>query len=177
MKSGNKNRISVFYPIDKNNAKEIEKQTGTKRYKDLMDYQDNEASFQNVMKGFDWLVSYTKNEQNDSEPKIPENKHRSTYFFQFQKHIKVKAIQYADLAEDFASGREPLIPIMYSHGLLGSAVGYNLTGLELASNGYIVFFIEHLDGSCSYTELSDGSCGVIDTNLKMLLKKYIDQND
>lgn len=39
-----------------------------------------------------------------------------------------------------------------------------MVGLELASNGYIVFLMDHLDGSCNYTELQDGKIERFDTS-------------
>ena len=62
----------------------------------------------------------------------------------------------ADLAHDYKSGSKKLIPIVFSHGLTASRFIYQVYAQELASNGYIVFIPDHIDGSCVYTKLSDG---------------------
>lgn len=77
----------------------------------------------------------------------------STKLFQFMKDVKNPAIQSADLAEDFSSGRQKLIPIVFSPGLAACWRDHQMIGLEMASNGFIVFMIDHFDGTCKYTEL------------------------
>jgi platelet-activating factor acetylhydrolase len=52
----------------------------------------------------------------------------------------------------FSGGEMKLIPIVYSHGLTGSRTSYTSVCQELASHGYIVFALDHHDGSCPYTE-------------------------
>ena len=47
----------------------------------------------------------------------------------------------------------PLIPIVYSHALGGQNVKNTGYMLEMASHGYIVFALDHLDGSNEYTRL------------------------
>ena len=49
-----------------------------------------------------------------------------------------------------------LAPVIMSHGLMSDQSLYSRHCLELASHGYIVFGIHHNDGSCSYTEKSNG---------------------
>lgn len=50
-----------------------------------------------------------------------------------------------------------LSPVIFSHGMLADSTSYSRHNLELASHGYIVFVPNHHDGSCAYTEKSDGS--------------------
>lgn len=45
-----------------------------------------------------------------------------------------------------------LIPIIISHGLTASRSLYSSLCSELASFGYIVFALDHHDGTCCYTE-------------------------
>lgn len=45
-----------------------------------------------------------------------------------------------------------LVPIIYSHGLASSCGIYSAHLRELASHGYIIFAMDHQDGSCGYTE-------------------------
>ena len=62
-----------------------------------------------------------------------------------------------ELAECYRSGAKKLTPVVFSHGLTGSRTHYQMVFQEYASNGYIVFALDHLDGSCSYTRLKDGT--------------------
>ena len=50
----------------------------------------------------------------------------------------------------------PLIPIIFSHGLTGNRTFYQLMGQEFASHGYIVFMIDHHDGSNMMTTNGKG---------------------
>ena len=45
-----------------------------------------------------------------------------------------------------------LIPIIISHGLTASRSLYSSLCSELASFGYMVFALDHHDGTCTYTE-------------------------
>ena len=49
-----------------------------------------------------------------------------------------------------------LVPIIFSHGLCSRNTTYSTYIRELVSHGYIVFAIDHLDGSNAYTELQNG---------------------
>jgi len=46
---------------------------------------------------------------------------------------------------------------------MGSPSLFSIHLRELASQGYIVFAIDHLDGSCGYTELKDGTAKPFNT--------------
>jgi len=50
-----------------------------------------------------------------------------------------------------------IVPIVFSHGLTGSRAAYSAQFTELAAHGYMVFALDHHDGSCPYTEDSTGS--------------------
>lgn len=73
------------------------------------------------------------------------------------KLLKSKAIAGANLADNFANGMEKLIPVVVSHGVIGTNKDYQMLAHEFAANGHIVFCITHLDGSSCYAELEDGS--------------------
>ncbi len=45
-----------------------------------------------------------------------------------------------------------IIPIIISHGLTASRSLYSTLCSELASFGYMVFALDHHDGTCCYTE-------------------------
>ena len=47
--------------------------------------------------------------------------------------------------------------MVFSHGMTTCRTIYQCPHAEFASHGYIVFAIDHLDGSASYTELSNGT--------------------
>ena len=73
------------------------------------------------------------------------------------KQVKLDCVLDATLSRDFVEGKRILQPILFSHGIFGSNNSY--TGLlkDMASHGYIVFALNHADGSCIYTETSLGS--------------------
>lgn len=49
-----------------------------------------------------------------------------------------------------------LIPIVFSHGVTSNRTMSSGTCRDLASHGYIVFAIDHHDGTCSYYENDKG---------------------
>jgi alpha-beta hydrolase superfamily lysophospholipase len=55
-----------------------------------------------------------------------------------------------------------LQPVIFSHGLHGARLSYSGMFMELASCGYIVFTLDHDDGSSIYSE----KCGVFKTDAK-----------
>lgn len=69
-------------------------------------------------------------------------------------------VQDGDLANDFMtadeSKRKNLIPVIYSHGLTSCRTFQSGSCRDLASNGYIVFSIDHHDGTCNYSRLKNG---------------------
>ena len=56
----------------------------------------------------------------------------------------------AEVHQDFKNKK--MVPIVFSHGLTASRCFYSLQAKELASQGYVVFLMDHHDGSCIYTE-------------------------
>ena len=72
------------------------------------------------------------------------------------RNITIDVCPDAPLAKDFSTGAKKLIPIIFSHGLTGSRCFYSVIARELASHGYIVFLMDHHDGSCCYTEKLNG---------------------
>ena len=51
----------------------------------------------------------------------------------------------------------PLIPVIMLHGLAGSRTSQSGSCRDLASHGYIVFSIDHNDGSAYYSRKNEGS--------------------
>ena len=59
-----------------------------------------------------------------------------------------------EIAKDFSEGGRSLIPVIYSHGLCSNRTMHSGTCKDLASHGYIVFALDHQDGTSSYIENS-----------------------
>ena len=72
------------------------------------------------------------------------------------------ALERGSLAKEFAEGKTKLIPVIFSHGMRASRLMYQGVGQELASNGYIVFLIDHTDQSVVYSEYENGQPFVFD---------------
>ena len=51
---------------------------------------------------------------------------------------------------------KPLIPVILCHGLSGSRTSQSGSCRDLASHGYIVFSLDHHDGSAYYSQKEDG---------------------
>ena len=71
-------------------------------------------------------------------------------------HLRLQAVFQAPL-DITEPGAAPLalVPVIFSHALMNQGVKYSGHLAELVSQGYIVFAIDHLDGSCGYTELQE----------------------
>lgn len=121
-----KNAVGVFYPVDKSYEESVKKMKMKKTFKPMIDYKNLKTFWNGKKEAIEWISL----------------KPTSMKIFQFWNEIITPAISYADLSEDFASGREKLIPIVFCHGLCASRVDHNLAGLEMASHGYIVFMID-----------------------------------
>jgi predicted dienelactone hydrolase len=80
-----------------------------------------------------------------------------------QQTIKMDAIKDADLAQDFASGKKQLHPVLFSHGIGANNGSYTGLFIDLASQGYIVFAPNHSDGSCMQTQNSQGQSVPLDS--------------
>ena len=69
------------------------------------------------------------------------------------KGIKIGVIkETAELHPDFSQGGKPLIPIIFSHGYSAISQFYSCILKDLASHGYLVFAINHRDGSAMFTK-------------------------
>lgn len=53
--------------------------------------------------------------------------------------------------------RLDLIPVILLHGLSGSRTSQSGSCRDMASHGYLVFSIDHHDGSAHYSRKEDGS--------------------
>jgi len=62
----------------------------------------------------------------------------------------------APISEDFKGSDKKLVPVIFSHGLKANRAFYAVNAMEFASHGFIVFCMDHLDGSTAYTERKVG---------------------
>jgi len=102
---------------------------------------------------FQWIV----NSHKDNPSKfVNEKRATADPFF---NNIKIEAKHNAifDMNAGALNGSPlKLTPIIFSHGSMVDQAAHSRHCLELASHGYIVFCPNHNDGSCNYTEKSNG---------------------
>lgn len=75
------------------------------------------------------------------------------------KHENSEAFEKmeVDASQSSAAGvGRPLIPVIFSHGLSSNRTMHSGTCRDLASHGYIVFALDHMDLTSSYYETPDG---------------------
>lgn len=131
--------VSVFYPMDKSTY--------------------NKA----VYKCRRWL-NYRKGDKfikmlcqaNKAFSFDPNVKLEPTWKYYFWRDITMDVCPDGEIAQFFKSGEFKLCPIVFSHGMKGSRCMYSTICQEMASHGYIVFALDHHDGSCPYTEDRSG---------------------
>ena len=73
------------------------------------------------------------------------------------RDITIDVTPDGPLANDFATGKKKLVPIVFSHGLTANRSLYSTNARELSAHGFLVILLDHQDGTCSYTENKDGS--------------------
>ena len=105
-----KNPVGVFYPVDKNYEESVKKMTMRKTFKPMIDYKNLAAFWNGKKDSIEWIM---------------QKPNQSMKLFQFFNEVNTSAIDYADIAEDFASGQEKLIPVVFCHGLCASRVDHN----------------------------------------------------
>jgi dienelactone hydrolase len=57
-----------------------------------------------------------------------------------------------EIAPEFESGSKALIPIIFCHGISSNRTMQSGTCRDFASHGYIVFMLDHRDGTASFYE-------------------------
>ena len=81
-----------------------------------------------------------------------------TQHFMDNLYIECRVNAKFDLLDEWASTQpDKLVPIIFSHDIISQASKYSGLLRQLASHGFIVFAMDHLDGSCNYTELRSGT--------------------
>jgi hypothetical protein len=132
---GEENAVSVFYPMDK------ERRNNTLN-KWWLHYRMYDAFLAGMSRSRKW--------RQNSKSSAPLQQMYSW------RNVEFDAEPDGRLADVFYKGEKKLIPIVFSHGLTASRVLYQVTARELASHGYIIFLIDHHDGTCTYTENKRG---------------------
>jgi hypothetical protein len=85
-----------------------------------------------------------------------DNKHTPLWIMRSFLSIRMETAEEGELPDEFAKGHKKLIPIIYCHGLSSNRSMHSGTCRDLASHGYIVFIMDHEDGTSSYTVSEDG---------------------
>ena len=161
---------SVYYPMDKT---EYQNNIGKKNR--------NTSWFRYDSKSLQGLVN-AATDLRDFPAKAD-----SSWFYSFTMKIKMDTCQNGKLSLDFSPRRRSratsctsicsgptreqyddnyvlqgllkrdLVPVIFLHGLAGSRTSQSGSCRDLASHGYIVFSLDHFDGSAYYAEKKDGS--------------------
>ena len=86
------------------------------------------------------------------------------------RHVMMDAVFEGDVAPDFeGSLSKPLIPIIFCHGISSNRTMQSGSCRDFASHGYIVFMLDHKDGTASfYKSLSNEDTGSFYDNSKLL---------
>lgn len=103
---------------------------------------------------------------------IGAKKHPPTCLFNYMKRVKMYTAQNGKLSKDFegsetsitldsidsyqALTNKKLIPVILCHGLSGSRTSQSGSCRDMASHGYLVFSLDHHDGSAYYSQKEDG---------------------
>lgn len=75
----------------------------------------------------------------------------------------------------FLTNQRLVKPIVLSHGYAGSANDYSSNCRHYASHGYIVFALDHVDGSSMYTQLEDGTEVLFDASQIIGTQDFVDE--
>lgn len=140
--------MSVYYPMDR------EEHRRTLRYKN-----------RNTL----WLRYGKKSLKGISMSlaDLGSDSHPPTCYINYFKRVKMNTAQNGTLSSDFQENfyrnnqeerlnKHKLIPIILLHGLCGSRTSQSGSCRDLASHGYIVFSIDHHDGSAHFSQKQNG---------------------
>lgn len=81
-----------------------------------------------------------------------DGKHQSLAVLRSFRNVKLNTVHDGTLAPDF----DTLIPIVFSHGISSNRTMHSGTCRDFASHGYIVFIMDHKDGTASYCQTASG---------------------
>eukprot|EP00347_Sterkiella_histriomuscorum_P022261 403331108 len=145
------NEIGVYYPID--TQKTVQKLT------------ENQKAYLVDPKNVNHFVNGMNRAMTLGHP--PKDGQKNGWFFKHLMSIVLDAVKGAQISKDFHDGAKPIVPIVLSHGLSGNYQFYHLMCADYASNGFIVFAINHRDDTCTYTFSSDGKPQYFDSTIKL----------
>ena len=84
--------------------------------------------------------------------------HSHPWMFKYLEQVTINVVKDGKIANDFTGGAaKQLIPAIYDHGLTCNGVAQSISCRDLASHGYIVFAMDHFDGSCYISKKKDGT--------------------
>lgn len=86
-----------------------------------------------------------------------DNNHGPLWIMRGFLGIKMDVCENGELPSEFEEGHKKLIPLIFLHGISSNRSMNTGTCKDLASHGFIVFTMDHEDGTCSYTKSVDGS--------------------
>eukprot|EP00347_Sterkiella_histriomuscorum_P022751 403337292 len=83
------------------------------------------------------------------------DKHASVNIIRHLRKVMLDVVMNGDIHPDFHV--KPIIPLVYCHGLSSNRTLHSGTCKDLASHGYMVFILDHKDGTSSYVVEEDGT--------------------
>jgi hypothetical protein len=130
-----KNAVSVYYPCDEDAVVEDGPGVPYLRY---------DRYIEEAYKAQEWFMAQTKGDV------------KKEYNHYHKVHIPI--VENEKIAQEFKDGSKRVIPIILSHGYEESRMSYSTIARELASHGYLVFIMDHHDGSCVFTMDESKEC-------------------
>ncbi len=88
-------------------------------------------------------------------PNGQDSGHPPFWFFRYLKNVQMDTVFNGEIDSDFK--KKPMIPLIYLHGVCSNRTMHTGTCKDMASHGYIVFSIDHKDGSSTFVNDSDGA--------------------
>lgn len=160
--------ISVYYPVDKEEYNRVIHRNNTLW----------------LRHGDHTLLGLAK----ASMPYGREDHPRSCWFRYFRR-IRMDTATDAEVSKDFKAdksameveqvNKKSLVPVIFSHGLSSNRTLHSGTCRDLASFGYVVFALDHMDLTCSYFEGQDGKgtyyCNKKDSHDLQFRQSQLDQ--
>jgi len=76
------------------------------------------------------------------------------WMFKYLEGATLNVVSEGPIAKDFE--KRALVPIVYVHGLTCTGLSQSGSCRDFASHGYIVFALDHFDGTCYYSKKKSG---------------------
>ena len=76
------------------------------------------------------------------------------WFFKYLDDVKMDTVQDGNLSKAF--NERELVPMIYCHGLTANRTTQSITCRDFASHGFLVFSLDHFDGTCNYARKQNG---------------------